>query len=121
MFARNMPTDSGADTANYIGIEPDYRSHMKEKFTIDTVNSNEQAVTFICKSKFDIKHIMIPNRVFTPECQWAIRGNYLGTECNASKNINATTYPTCDGTLTACRKRGNTPRYGGFLSIPKLR
>ena len=118
MFAKHMPSDSGTNTANYIGIESDYRSHLKEKFYIDSVTSTDEVVTFVCKSKFDIKHIIIPNRTFSPECGWARKGDYLGSECDPTGAINTASFPTCDGSLIDCRARENIPRYGGFTSIP---
>jgi len=105
--------------AKYIGATPDHQSYLKEKYYIDSVNTNEKSVTFNCKSKFDIKKIQIPGRRFTGECQWALKGKYLASECDYGGNINSASYPTCDGTLENCRERGNENRFGGFPSIPR--
>ncbi len=110
-FAKHLP--SGA-TAKHIGSSPDHNAVLKEKMYIDSTTSNEQAVTFICKPKFNIKNIIVPGRKFSRECAW----NYLGTECDPDGNINAASFPTCDGTLKQCRERGNTYRFGGWPSIP---
>jgi lambda family phage minor tail protein L len=118
MFAKHLPKSDTGEDANYIGDDPDYNSVIKEKFYIDSTTSTEQAVTFICKSKFDIRSVVIPMRKFTPECQWQLHGNYLGTECDPLNIINSTTYPKCDGTISNCKERGNLPRYGGFPSVP---
>lgn len=40
------------------------------------------------------------------------RNKYGGPKCGASTATMAT-YPTCDHTLTSCRQRGNSPRFGG--------
>lgn len=103
----------------YLGITPDKNAFLKEKMYIDSVTSNEQAVTFNCKSKFNIKNIVVPKRAYYKECTWAIAGDYLGSSCDPQETINTASYPTCDGTLDNCRKRHNSPRFGGFPSIPR--
>jgi lambda family phage minor tail protein L len=115
-FAKHLPSGTGA---NYLGEDPDYRACLKEKFYVDSVTSNEEAVSFELKSKFDIKDMVVPARMFSKECQWAILGLYLGTECDVNGSINSASYPTCDGSLNDCRKRGNTKRFGGFASVPR--
>jgi len=116
LFAYNLP--SGA-TEKHLGTEPDKNAIMKEKMYIDAVSSNEQAVTFSCKSKFTIKKIVIPRRKYMRECFWALDDKYAATECDPQNIVNTASYPTCDGTLENCRKRGNDARYGGFTSIPR--
>jgi lambda family phage minor tail protein L len=115
-FAKHLP--SGV-TANHIGTSPDRHAFMKEKMYIDSVTSNEQVVVFTCKSKFNIKNVVLPKRSFYKECTWAIMGNYLGSECDPQDTINTASYPTCDGTLDNCRQRHNSGRFGGFPSIPR--
>jgi phage-related protein len=117
-FADNLPS---GDAAKFIGASPNHQSHIKEKYYVDNVDTNEQAVIFHCKSKFDIKYIQIPGRKFTHECQWYIKGLYLASECDYNGSINSASYPTCDGTLTNCTERGNEKRFGGFISIPSRR
>ncbi|PWM78780.1 MAG: hypothetical protein DBY32_04720 [Phascolarctobacterium sp.] len=39
---------------------------------------------------------------------------YKGVECAATSDL-----PDCDHTLTACRERGNSKRFGGFAGIPQ--
>lgn len=117
-FARYLPTGS---TSEHIGATQDHNTFIKEKFYIDSVQSNESAVTFNCKSRFDINSIVIPARTFSRACAWALEigSGYLGSECDASSNISATTFPTCNGDLLQCRERNNTKRFGGFVSIPR--
>lgn len=103
----------------YIGNTPDKNAFLKEKMYIDNVMSNEQAVVFNCKSKFNIKNVVLPKRAYYKECTWAIMGNYLGSECDPQDTINTASYPTCDGTLDNCRERHNSARFGGFPSIPR--
>lgn len=109
-FAPFLPSGS---TAYHIGTSPDYRSHMKEKFYIDSVMTNEQVVQFTCKSKFDIKKIVVPGRTYGRECQWEFRSS----ECDPDGNI-AASWTDCNFTLEDCRLRKNSSRFGGFPAIP---
>ena len=111
-FAKHLPSGS---TAYHIGTSPDKNSFLKEKLFVDSVSSNEQAVSFTCRSKFSIKNIVLPRRTFSKECTWAMIGRYAATECAYD---NTASYPTCDGSLDSCRIRGNSERFGGFPSIP---
>ena len=115
-FVKHLPTGV---TYKHLGTSPDRHAFMKEKMFIDNVTSNEQVVTFNCKSKFNIKNIVLPKRSYYKECTWAIMGNYLGSECDPQDTINTVLYPTCDGTLDNCRERSNSGRFGGFPSIPR--
>lgn len=117
-FAKHLPSGG---TATYIGNSPDHNAIMKEKFYIDSVTSNQEAVTFHCRSKFDINNITLPNRTYSRHCAWAmgIANGYRGSQCDVSGSISATTFPTCDGTLEQCRERNNSRRFGGFPSIPR--
>lgn len=115
MYAKNFPEGS---TASYIGSSEDYLSSTIEKLIIDSAVSTEEIVSFDCRYKFFFKDFQLPGRILDRDfCAWAKR--YKGPECDPDDNINATTYPTCNGTLADCRERGNSRRYGGFPSIPK--
>ena len=114
-FAKHLPS---GNTAEHVGNQADKNALIKEKFYIDSVNSNESAVTFSCKSKFNIRNIILPRRTFSRECTWALAGKYGESECGVSAGI-LSSYPTCDGTLNNCRTRENVARYGGFPGIPR--
>ena len=114
-YADYLPTGS---TADYIGVDPDHLACIKEKFYIDSCTSNKEVVTFTLKNKLNIKGITVPQRIYSNECYWAMSNKYRGTECLGNGSINATTYPTCDGTLEQCRERSNVARFGGFPSVP---
>ena len=117
-FAQHLPSGS---SATYVGSAADYNAVLKDLFYIDSVNSDENAVTFNCRSKFDINSIVLPARTFSRECAWAmdIGDGYLGSQCDPSSTISATTFPTCDGTLKQCEERDSKSHYGGFPSIPR--
>jgi lambda family phage minor tail protein L len=108
-FADNLP--SGSEDA-HIGTNPDYRSFIKEKFYVDSCTSNQDNVTFSCKSKFNIQNIVIPGRKYARECQWS----YLGSECNPLSTV-AHTATVCDKTLKDCKYHENEARFGGFPSV----
>lgn len=114
-FARHLP--SGA-TSKHLGVEEDKNAVLKEKMYVDNVVSNEKAITFNCKSKFNIKNVVLPKRTFYRGCTWAMMGRYAATECSPQSTVNTASYPTCDGTLDSCRERKNSARFGGFPSIP---
>ena len=111
-FAKHLP--SGA-TAYHVGSSDDSNAYIKEKLYVDSVTSNEQAVTFVCKPKFVISNILLPRRRYTRECSW----NYLGTECDPNSSILSATYATCSYTTASCEVRQNIHRFGGFPGIPK--
>jgi len=116
MFSKHLPV--GTD-AKFIGTDPDYRSHIKEKYFVDSTYSDEDQVSFSVKSKFELRKIILPNRFYSLECQWNLRGDYLSSTCDYSGGINSASYPTCDGTLENCRERNNESRFGGFPTIPR--
>jgi lambda family phage minor tail protein L len=115
-FAKHLPQGS---TAYHLGITEDKNAVLKEKLYIDSVYSDEKVVKFTCRSKFNIKNVIIPRRTFARSCSWALQGKYLATECDLNNTINTASYPTCDGTLDNCRERRNSARYGGFPAIPE--
>jgi lambda family phage minor tail protein L len=115
-FAKYLP--SGA-TAYHIGTSADKNAFIKEKVYVDSTTSNDEVVSFTCKPKFALKAAVIPRRKFSRICAWAMSGDYRGTSCDPDGNINAASYPTCDGTLKKCRERGNESRIGAFLGIPR--
>ena len=110
-FAPLLPSGS---TANHLGESPDHNAVLKEKFYIDSVNSDENVVTFNCKSKFNLQNIVVPARTYSPDCQWEFRDN----NCDPAASV-AASWTSCNNTLDDCRLRNNLARYGGFPSIPK--
>lgn len=111
-FSKFLPTGSGSQ---YIGVNPDHHVSIVEKYYVDSAASDEKAVTFICKSKFDIKGVVVPARKFSHQCAW----EYNNTECSPNGIAAVATYPTCGYTLSDCRVRRNSQRFGGFPSIPR--
>lgn len=113
-FIKHLPS---GNSANHIGTSQDRFAILKEKLYIDSTNSDENVVAFVCKPKLIIRSKILPGRTFSRECAWANKGRYAGTECDVNATIVAS-YPSCDGTLFSCIERNNKARFGGFPSIP---
>ncbi len=115
-FREHFP--SGGDY-KYIGTNPDRLSHVIDRLKIDTSSSDNNYVTFECRPKFMFRSVKLPRRMISStHCAWA--EEYGGEDCDPDgTNINYTLYPTCDGTMEACRERGNIKRIGLFPGIPK--
>jgi len=110
-FAKHLPSGSGA---GYIGESADHNAGVKEKYYVDTVTSNEQAVTFNCESKFNIENIKIPGRKFSNMCPW----DFSSTGACSAPAAQVASWSTCNKTIEDCRKRKNEGRFGGFTTIP---
>jgi lambda family phage minor tail protein L len=114
-YVKHLPSGG---TYEYVGTTPDYLANMVDKFVIDNAMSNVNTVSFDCRYKFHLKDIQLPRRkIHVNNCAWVEK--YKGAECDPDDNINDTTYPTCDGSLSDCRERGNSLRFGGFPGVPK--
>jgi len=110
-FVKFLPT--GSDY-RHLGETEERNAAIKEKLYISSVSSNEQAVTFNCTPKFNLRNAQLPRRRFTKDCSW----EYGDSNCDPNASIDYVTYPTCNYTLSDCEKRGNAERFGGFPSIP---
>ena len=115
-FARHLPSGS---TAYHIGTTEDNNAAIIDKFYIDSAKTDDNVVSFSCKSKFDIKNVAIPRRKYIRQCWWT--EDYAGSYCDPLGSINTASFPTCDGTLDNCRERNNLKRFGGFPGIPRSR
>lgn len=113
-FAKYLPAGS---TATHIGETADKNTFMREKYYINSAKSNEEAISFDCKSKFSLTKAQLPGRTFSRACSWLIVDEYRGTYCDASQLITVATQ--CDGSLEACRARNNEKRFGGFVGVPR--
>ena len=112
----SFPTGSGYQ---YIGISPNYLSQFSEKWKIDGADSDMHVVSLECRPKFYMKDVQIPRgKLGINFCRWA--EEYGGPNCDPDgTNIDYSLYPTCNGTIDDCRKRGNIKRIGLFPGIPR--
>jgi lambda family phage minor tail protein L len=83
----------------------DPTARLIERYSIDALTVNENAVNLICTTVIDLMNIVLPSRRFSPICAWVFKG----TECGY-----AGAETECNKTLTRCRQLGNSERWGGF-------
>lgn len=85
---------------------------LEEVFTVQSTTCDNQWITFYLGCEISIQRRFPPRRVLKNFCAW--RDQYKGIECGYNGPL-----AECDGTLQACRLRGNSVRYGGEPSIPE--
>ncbi|SEP36817.1 DUF1833 family protein [Propionispora vibrioides] len=85
---------------------------LEEVFTVQSTTCDSQWITFYLGCEISIQRRFPPRRVLKNFCAW--RDQYKGIECGYNGSL-----AECDGTLQACRLRGNSVRYGGEPSIPE--
>lgn len=84
--------------------EPD----IEELFTNNHATSTEQSVTFRLGSGYPLNSRRPLYRFMKDHCRFVYKGIKCG--CTSDK-------ATCNHTITDCRARGNSARFGGFLGI----
>lgn len=86
-------------------------------------SENSQAVTFELSNPIDFEGLQIPVRNITAYCDWCMRGNYRGEECQymglqyfTDKNepTDDPSQDKCRGDIEACKLRLNDSNFGGF-------
>jgi len=95
----------------------DYGPEVEEEFVVVDSTSDPQWITFSLSAS-SLKNVTFPNHRYVKNwCRFKF--NYppgTGLRCGYS---GATPYTTCNKTLSDCRKRGNSERFGGFPGIPE--
>lgn len=86
--------------------EPDF----EEYFTVKSTTVTESSVSFSLGNAYNTKSRRPWRRYLKNTCPF----KYKGLRCGCSSS-----YPSCDHTLTDCRKRENSKRFGGFPGIPQ--
>jgi len=86
-------------------------------------SENAQTVTFELSNPIDFEGLQIPVRNITAYCDWCMRGNYRGEECQymglqyfTDKNepTDDPSQDKCRGDIEACKLRLNDSNFGGF-------
>lgn len=91
----------------------DASAMVQDTFYIDSYSANDQSVTFLLSSKFDVLDLELPGRKYMRNyCQW----KFKGTECKYAGSDT-----TCNHTIDDCRTKSNVLNFGGFPSIPTQR
>lgn len=81
---------------------------IEETFNIQKTTYDEEWATFTLGSDFWMYYRALPERYLPDFCPW----KYGSVKCGVPAATLAK-YPTCSHTLTDCKRRGNTLRYGG--------
>ena len=82
---------------NSLALETGY-AEMEEFFVVTKTQVDQQYITFHLGSEYSSRN----------SCSF----KYKDVRCGCTSN-----YPTCDHTLTDCRARGNSHRFGAFQGI----
>lgn len=116
------------DAANFVGGNPDAdpNEEFVETWYIDSKQQEDnESITWQLSNPADVSGQLIPARIITGMCEWCMRGEYRGPDCNYTgpmfdENDQPTTDPErdiCAGVLQSCKVRfgaDNPLPYGGF-------
>ena len=81
---------------------------LQEQYTVNKCTVQEDYITFNLGSGYSLKTRRPLYRYMKNNCPFT----YKGLRCGCTN-----TSSTCDHTLVACRVRGNSARFGGFVGI----
>lgn len=118
------------DAANFIGGNPDAdpNEEFVETWYIDSKQQEDnQTITWKLSNPADVSNQIIPARLITSSCEWCLRGEYRGPDCNYQGpmydiNDQPTDDPSedrCAGVLNSCKVRfgeDNELSFGGMPS-----
>lgn len=82
----------------------------EENFVVTGVTSKKDVVTFKLGCGMSLDKRFPTYRIMKDWCPF----KYKGVECGCTSSL-----PTCNKTLTDCRKRNNSKRFGGCPTIPQ--
>lgn len=88
----------------------DYEADFEEHYTVKNTSVTANAVTFTLGNAYPIKARRPWERYMKNTCPF----KYKGLKCGATSALEG-----CNHTLTDCRARGNSERFGGFTGIPQ--
>lgn len=101
-------------TAVFLEELADADDSVVHTFYIDNYTADEESVSFVLTTKFDLLDIQLPLRTYNRNhCGW----KFKSTECGY-----AGAETICNKTKQDCRdNKNNVTRFGGFPSIPQRR
>lgn len=116
------------DAANFIGGNPDAdpNEEFVETWYIDSKTQEDNVtITWKLSNPADVSNQIIPARLITASCEWCLRGEYRGPDCNYQGpmydiNDQLTDDPSedrCAGVLNSCKVRfgeENELSFGGW-------
>lgn len=92
------------NSKNLDGTDPD----VEERFVVNHCVVDAQYITFTLGSGYPLNTRRPMDRYLKNNCPY----QYKDIRCGCTSNIAA-----CGHTLTECRARGNSPRFGGYVGI----
>ena len=81
---------------------------LEERFVVTKTDVNQQYITFTLGTEYSARTRRPVRRYMKSSCPF----KYKGVQCAA-----VSSYGTCNHTLTDCRLRNNSQRFGGFQGI----
>lgn len=87
---------------------------LEEEFVIQDTTCEDRWITFNLGADFHLRSRYPKKRIMKNHCTHT----YGDIEC-AVPSSTISTFPTCNRTLSACRERGNSTRYGAEPGIPQ--
>lgn len=87
---------------------------VEEEFVVQETSCDTKIVTFILGADFNLRSRFPKERIMKDHCTHS----YGGIECGCTTST-LTSFPLCPRTITACRERGNAPRFGAEPGIPQ--
>ncbi len=92
----------------------DTSAYIEDVFYIDSYTADQDNVSFVLTSKFDVLDVELPLRRYSRNyCNW----KFKGTECGYAGSDT-----TCNKTKQDCKNnKNNYARFGGFPSIQSNR
>lgn len=81
---------------------------LEERFVVTKTDVNQQYITFTLGTEYSARTRRPTGRYMKSSCPF----KYKGPRCAA-----VSSYGTCNHTLTDCRLRNNSQRFGGFQGI----
>jgi lambda family phage minor tail protein L len=117
------------DSANFVGGNPDADNTQEvvETWYIDSkTQEDSQTISWQLSSPADVSGQIIPARLITSVCEWALRGEYRGADCGYVGSLmfdeddNPVGDPSddkCGGLVTSCKLRFGADQplsFGGF-------
>ena len=92
------------NTLNLDSTEPE----LEEYFVVTQTTVTQESITFSLGTEYSSRTRRPLNRYMKNNCPF----KYKGLRCGATSSLT-----DCAHTLTACRQRGNSKRFGGFQGI----
>lgn len=112
-YLNNANGGTGSDIVLYVvrfdGLEG-AEADLEEHFSVKATNVNDAKVIFTLGNSYNTRQRRPWRRYMKNSCPF----KYKGVECGCNSEL-----ATCNHTLSACRERGNSTRFGGFPGIPQ--